>query len=353
MRFQQPASPPPYLNRKDQYRLLGLCAMLLIVMLAIREAARPETWNWIAGAPEQELTPVEDLEDISHLLEPGRGARNLAPDEFIAVQTAAPTDQPAAPPQQRLDVAPETLAALDDNHLGWKQGEVVALQAVLDHVRNLPSEALERTGAEELSYRVINTEPEQYRGRLVSLRGVLRRFEEFHQQGADESAPKAYVGWMFTDDSGNHPWMILCTESSPNLSIASSMETPVTVSGYFLKRFGYATTEGATLAPLIVTQRFHSVPTIAQDREQTENITTYVVAVLGAISLVFGGMLWMFIRSDRKFAGSHLAELARAAHEPQPADLEAIAQLQAIDPAHAFESFTPPDVDCVTESKTS
>ena len=353
MRFQRDSSPPPYLNRADQYRLLALCVMLLVIALAIREAANPQTWAWLLPGDEPaELAPVEDLEDISFLVKEGRGQRNLAPDEFIAVQsddvavpeeaTGEPRTEPAT---SRIEVDGDLLKNVDDNHLGWRRGDLVALQAILERVRETPLDDLVRAQGEEASFRVINTEPELYRGRLLHLRGVLHRLEVFPQEGVTDPAKTVYAGWMVTEDSGNHPWMVLCTELPPGLPPSQSMEVPVTVSAYFFKRFGYGTQDGATLAPLLIGKQFHLLPTVKQDRQRTESITYYVLAVLAAICLMFGLMLYFFMRSDRKFSKSHLAELAKSSHDPQPVDLELLKRLETVDPGEAFKDFKAPEND--------
>src|SRR6056297_1575133 len=47
MRFDQPQQPAPYLNRRDQWRLLSMVAVLCFVVIAILWAAQAKNWYWL------------------------------------------------------------------------------------------------------------------------------------------------------------------------------------------------------------------------------------------------------------------------------------------------------------------
>lgn len=60
--------PPDNLSRTIRYRLMMLFAMLIMVIVAMREAGKPERWQWLVGDQSAELATDETIagEDSQH-----------------------------------------------------------------------------------------------------------------------------------------------------------------------------------------------------------------------------------------------------------------------------------------------
>ncbi|MCA9043294.1 MAG: hypothetical protein KDA69_03180 [Planctomycetaceae bacterium] len=315
MRFQSTAKKPPYLNRGDQFRLLALFAMLFIVVLAFRKAADPNTWRWLLPGDEDQVADTidtGDLRDISYVVVDKNEHLDL--DEFIASSEGGANSGGAPEEKFNLLLDPHVFDEVKDQTVGWRsRAEVAALHVVLEKVRQLDNKAMTAAANKGVGFRQINQEPEKFRGELVRIKGVLWRLDEFQQDGEPVEDSPVYNGWMFTDDSGNKPWMVLCTELPSELPLGDKLDRPVAVTGYFFKRYGYETTGSQlNVAPLLVAKTFElqAVPA-EQLEERTDNATLTVFLVLLVSLLLLGLILFGFIRSDRKFAGSRLAELAK------------------------------------------
>jgi hypothetical protein len=340
MRFQRRVGPPPFLNRADQFRLLGLCGLLFLTILAFQHAADPETWRWlVVEDQEPAVGETEELTEISHLIH--NESRGLRPDEFLGSVNAAAaepelTDEAvqkssagATPPAWELD--PELFTPVLDSTIGWRSREEIrALEAVINTTRQFRSADLLPHAQTDVSYRFISQQPGVFRGKLVHLNGILRRLEPFResQDAATEEVP-AWVGWVFTPDSGNKPWMVVAASLPGGLEPSTSLERPVAVTGYFFKRFGYETAEQQlNVAPLLIAPGFELLP-LPEEIEQRSNLATYTIAgILLTAMLLLGLLGWSFYRSDQRFRQTHLGQLAAGKVPPNPADLAALRTLE-------------------------
>lgn len=346
MRLQPKPSKTPYLNRGDQFRLLAMCSMLFLVLWAFREAANPKTWAWIArSADETAEIDERDLRDISYLIHDE--TQHLKPDEFIGsvmaeAAPAATEDSLATAANLALD--PKLFSPVKDQTIGWRsRDELKSLHFVLDQVRSLSAADMRAAARDDVGFRFLNQEPDKFRGQLIHLTGLLWQLEVFEEGDAELGIAPVYTGWMFTDDSGNKPWMVLLTELPVGLDLGAKLDRPVRVTGYFFKRFGYETAgDQLNVAPLLVAKTFELPPLPEVDRKRTNEATLYVVGAL-VFSLAFLGVIvLLYMRSDRQFAGSRLAELAKA-DVPQSLDPDLLKQIQTTDPSAAIQGLTTRD----------
>ena len=57
MKVENRVSPPNYFSRREQYRLLVMCGMLMLVLVMMNEVRKPQMWRWMwAGS---DLAEVE------------------------------------------------------------------------------------------------------------------------------------------------------------------------------------------------------------------------------------------------------------------------------------------------------
>lgn len=324
MRFQRDSAPTPYLNRKDQYRMLGLLGMLFLVVLAIDFARRPENWAWMFPDEQQQQELRElSLDDLDfNVLEPENG--NLAPDTFRAV----PNDErPLNLTDLGLNVAqipPELLEEVQDRRVGLLRSEAEAMTRVLNRVRTLSQTELEEAAASDIGFRVVFTDAEQHRGRLIRLDALLWRLQPYPHGDPETTEDDLWQAWMFTSDSGKNPWVAFLAEKPDELEIGEGINRPVQVVGYFFKNYGYATNEGLHIAPMLIAKSLKLQPLPELADNTTENLSLYVFTFLMTIGMLFGLMIWWFVRSDRKFDRSRLAQIADERHPVSP---ELIAEL--------------------------
>ncbi|HEY4262987.1 MAG TPA: hypothetical protein VGM98_22695 [Schlesneria sp.] len=94
--------------------------------------------------------------------------------------------------------------------------------------------------------------PEDYRGRPVSIRGVMRALTKIDPGKNNREIGEAYEGWVFTDDSQGNPVVVIFLSKPEGLKVGGDLSEEVRLTGYFMKMYGYQSQEKARKAPLIM-----------------------------------------------------------------------------------------------------
>ena len=152
----------------------------------------------------------------------------------------------------------------------------------------------------------------EYRGRPVSLHGKFRRLVTYDAGKNDQGFDRLHEGWFFADDAQGNPAVVIFTEQPAGLPGGGDIEEEVSVTGYFLKMYGYSAQDTTRRAPLILarTVRWHP-----QQPQARWNPSPQTYLVFSAGILVVGLLIGLMVRE------SHLK--AAAWKESRRAKLEA------------------------------
>ena len=334
MKFEHETSPAPYLNRKDQYRLLGLVGLLTLIVFSIDYTRKPENWAWFfsIGQKQQQGELKElSLDELDFRIQEPESTE-LKPDEFVAVQNDEPKIDIEELGFDIGQIPQELLAYVEDRRVGLLRAEQPAMQLALQRVKTLTLNELEEAATDDVGFRVVFTDSEQYRGQLLKFEGQLWRLQPFPFGDPDSEEDDLWQAWAFSSDSGNNPWVIFMSEKPEGVESGEQIDHPISAAGYFFKNYGYATDEGLHIAPMLIakTVRLKSVPTVPG--HQSEDLSRYVVGVLALMGLFFGILIWRFSQSDRKFRNSRLAEIADSRLDATPGAIEDLNKLPTSDP---------------------
>lgn len=151
----------------------------------------------------------------------------------------------------------EALASVSDNTFGIPKAERAAYEALLNQVSAADQgdqADLEQTAHREVPFAVLMLEPNRFRGELITIDGDLRRLNRIPNAGNDVNKAGSYEAWIFTADSGLNPYRVVCTNLPAGLAFGDHLTPPirVRVTGYFFKRYSYATTGNYHTAPLLL-----------------------------------------------------------------------------------------------------
>ncbi len=342
-------------------RMLALVGMLIIVVIGMRLAARPQSWYWLTGEPTKsesgESTSASDTDeqidfririDDPESLPPGVFRSELPHPEDSDQSgdqnesaTAIETDDSDPPDEtshtaEMITIDTRLLDDVKDNTLGIRRSESDAYFAVLAHVRDSDPTALRQAAQEDLAFKVLMLDSERLRGEVVTVEGVLRRFASLPAVANDYGISESYEAWMFTSDSGNNPYRIVFSEHPGDLSFGefSNGQVRVRATGYFFKRYGYATQDGMHAAPLILAKtisRVHAPASMAEETGLAGYVAGLLILMIGGFSL----MIWRFRASDRKFHRSDLKRWTAASAEER----EALNSLEATDIREQLEQL--------------
>jgi hypothetical protein len=367
MRFRKTSTPPPYLNSRHQRRLLMLAGLLVLVFVAMRVAAKPETWSWLfAGAKnasktatparqaktaaKQPPSPLERDEFRANAVDARRSnrARPSAASSGVALASApdAATPDAATPDAVDLTLDGKLFAKVEDATYAVPFKELDGYYAVLARVAVVPQQALQdlakRNGPVPTS--VLRNEPKSHRGRAITIDGKLGSLKVLPNSRPELGLKTLYEAWIVTPDSDNDPYRVVFSELPQGLQPRDRFDDPpqVRATGYFFKVQTYELKPGddqSHTTPLILAKRIQPLD-VSEAAPQTSGLAAYVIGfalVLGAILAVF---LWRFSIGDRQFAEQQLQRYD-VSRQANPSDLKHLETTE--DPQEFFRRLSEAD----------
>ncbi|MCA8982744.1 MAG: hypothetical protein R3C12_02350 [Planctomycetaceae bacterium] len=311
MRFGDPPTPAPYLNAKDQRRLLGLVLTLSFVVLAVTWAARPESWYWLIPPDNDTATndpaPVPSADSGS--LEPrivSGEERDGTPPAFDS-PGARETDKESVgrrstlpDPDASRRVPREWIEKVDDNTLGIRAEEASGYYRILAHVSRLDEEFLRKQSRRDVLHVNLIRDPEMYRGLPVFIHGTARRIMPIDVNENEFGIEEAYEVWLMTADSGNDPWRVVTTHLDPRLPLGENVAVSVELTGYFFKQYSYASQGGMHVAPLLLASLVE--PRIARELPPSgTGLEPYILLLAGVVGFGTLFSVFLYTRGDRRF----------------------------------------------------
>ncbi len=144
----------------------------------------------------------------------------------------------------------------------------------------------------------LHRHPEAYHGRVVTLRGHLRRLISSPAGANAHGLQQLHEAWLYVDGAQQNPVVVVCTEFPPNIPTGSDILVDfVSATGYFFKRYGYEDRSGQPrFAPLILAQRLEWSPRPTGSDWASKR--TMFGLTLGTAAVIAGG-LWLASRSRR------------------------------------------------------
>ncbi len=373
MRFDRHSRRSPAWNRQDQTRIVRLVGMLVLVLVLIRLAARPESWEWwtaVTQPPEPaavDAVPADGRPAIP-LHRPGtepslpmdtvyarveqepggeRPAESSPSTEAAAGSQSLPETTTQTPPrgaeaERSPSDQPDASGRLPDSFFtgvqndwfGLTRAEQPALVRISDFLRTVDPAWLEARVDRTVTFDVLLNDPEYYRGRPVAIEGTLRRL--LPGQLRSEQGPVAvWEGYVVAPDSRNTPYLVFFNEVPPNMPRGDDLQEPVQLNAYFVRRVGYATARGEAVTSLLIAPTLNRRPSLLPNREEMRREMNWGALVfVGGMAVLVGGVLVWFVRSDRWFRRSHLHEIAQSRLDVSADELGRLAELDAGDPHH-------------------
>lgn len=250
-----------YLARREQRRLLGLVLAAGVVILLIQEVAQPRRWLWFLGGagapPAAQVQPPARQADAAHeavaadlnagKFQPDRAAsepadlpppvrsRPLQPGEFIAEAEAEhelPADKNYFP-----GVEPRLLRAVRDDTV-FRSSDHAPFYHLLDLLSRASEAELERAAIGEVSYAQVFTQPKEFRGDLVTMRGTVRRVMT-RPAGANDYGIRQFYQTVLEPDDRSDPVVFYCLELPDGLTPGDRLKAPAAITGFFFKRWSY------------------------------------------------------------------------------------------------------------------
>ncbi len=161
--------------------------------------------------------------------------------------------------------------------------------------------------------------PDRWQGRLVTLRGHVRRVISYSGDSTLFDGQPLHELWLFTDDSQQNPAVIVTPSLPKDFPVSSDLINSVTVTGCFFKMYVYRSQQENRLAPLVIAGHVSWNPTtdqilalakdghlpansqlLASAKNKTRPVSDTLVLVLGFLSLIVAMTLWGRVQRDRR-----------------------------------------------------
>ena len=138
--------------------------------------------------------------------------------------------------------------------------------------------------------------PGEYRGRPVSLRGVLRKLTKFDPGKNSLGINEAYEGWLYTEDGQSNPTVVVFTSKPQKLAVGGDLNEEVRLTGYFLKMYGYDAQDVTRKAPLLLAGEVEWRP--SSPKYVTEAVAMETYFCVGLIVFLLGYAVWQSNRRE-------------------------------------------------------
>lgn len=315
-----------------------MVVLLALVLLAANIASRPKSWYWLTGQ-ESEPAPPAGTRDKARgkIASAADDNDSLPPGAFRLAPAEAPVKQPddgrtvphgKAASKNMTRIPASILATIKDETVGIRNSERPAYYLMLARSRDTPQTVLEREGRTDVSFAQLNHDPHDYRGELITLDGELRRFLPLAAGENDDRLDTLYEGWLFTESGGpKNPYRVICTSKPAGMPTGEQVREHVRFTGYFFKRYGYETTHGLHSAPLLLTSQFQWSPAPNTPKSAPAH-APYVLALIAVLGAGFAAGVWWFTEREKKIHAAGMRHIL----EPQPQDIAALRQIEALDP---------------------
>lgn len=247
-RSADPLRRPPrnYFSRREQVRLLLLCSLLMLVLVMMNEARKPENWDWlwaedhaVAATPQPESidTKIENIE------------RALPADGFTAEVPQSPVvsrDVVAYLPE----ITPELLSTIKDNTV-MRAAENEAWMTMLLALQSRTTQQIRSQSRGKVGFAQLFRQTDFYRGQLVTVAGTVLRLEAIAARENEHGISQLYR-WILRPQGGDAPIVIYSLEKPTQLALGDGLREPCSFTGFCFKRWAYPAADGTRVAPLLL-----------------------------------------------------------------------------------------------------
>lgn len=269
--------PRNFLSRREYRRIFWVfMPPAMVVMLALGWVERA----WF-GRPPSPTPPQVDTRMTA--------IRGEAPDAD-SVMIEMDRDGEAVPPAARgLAASAEALAKVRDDTV-FRAADEDAWFQILTTLRSAEAGPPSRSAAQAVSFAELFGQPKSFRGRLVTVRGTLRRLEKLAAQPNPYGFADYWQGWLEPEGGPPSPIVVYFLQVPPGMPEGQSIREPVEVVGYFFKRWAYAATDTVRLAPLVLALEPSWRQRPAGRRENDPIGTAALITMVAVVLLTLAGI---------------------------------------------------------------
>jgi len=235
--------------------MLGLVAVFMI------EARKPEhyAWLWGKGAAAVEGGPVSP--DVS----PGK-VRRVEPGLLESVRDDAP----------------------------FRAGERDAWFELLSILKENDDETLRRASIGQMTYAQLFQQSAEYRGKLVTVRGTLRRAHRLTAPTNDLGIADYYQTWITPKNNRGNVLVVYCLRLPEGFPTGMKLAEDVEITGFHFKRWVYLAREDLRSAPVLLarTVQWFRKPEAPAERPPNPWSLLLMIVAAGALAVLVAAYVY-------------------------------------------------------------
>ncbi len=239
-----------YLARREQKRLLLLVLALgLVVLIAHEVRYGPSVGSALQamfGLPSGDRNA--NTTDVDTRLREGRQERDI-PDAFFSPREVQPL--PDASEDLFTGVNPSFLAAVRDDSF-FRSAEYDAWFHLLRILKYAAPDRLAEASDGRVSFVQLFQQSNDYRGRIVSLKGTVRRAFPLTPPKNDYGIDRYYQLWLFPDDNPSSPIIVFCLDIPKGFPTGMTLVERAELTGFYFKRLAYEAADTLRTAPTVL-----------------------------------------------------------------------------------------------------
>jgi hypothetical protein len=299
VRFQSHHKTRNYLARGEQRRLLVLVLLLGGVFLLMHHASKPSSWYWFVALSRPVATAPSEAVDTRLAL--------VSHGDDLPGTIHAPSEKPPIEPGGRPvieGVRPESLATIKDDTVfrGAEHEAFFHLLQVLDR-RN--EQTLARASLGRIAFVQLYKQPDEYRGRIVSLHGTVHRATRLAAAKNEFGIDHYYQLWLQPYDAPGSPLVVYVLDLPERFPTGAKIREVIECEAFFFKRWAYQAQDAIRSTPLLLAKNVRWTPPPAGPAP----IDWKTIVSLLTGGLAIGGLvLWFALRGGQPtgyYAGRH------------------------------------------------
>lgn len=282
-----------YLGRREQFRLFTLFGMLALVVVLMKLAGRPESWNWfnvLAPQPKAAATlaqdgPIDTLQPDENISAEVPDAMRIAP----AVTPPEDGDRESLPGLRRdafAGVADDTVLRGGDEHEAFFQ-TLEVLQGIDEQSATLPRPI-------DVGFVQLFRQPQAYRGDWIRVSGVVRRALPISVPKNAHGVQELHQLWLQPEGRPDDLLAVDVLQLPPGFPTGTAVKAPVTIDGVFFKRWAYHAGDGIRTSPLILARTVVWTPEAAP-LATARSISPSEIAIAALVVAATVGLAMWFI----------------------------------------------------------
>lgn len=288
----------------------------MVIMLLMGKAAKPKNWRWLwsqgngSVASEQQVPSATAVDTRLIDSEPARHP----PGVFVSTPASEKTRLAEVHPEQDKlypGVDPAELKNIRDDTV-FRSAEAIVWFSWCALMQDADGIAVGQVSSQPIGFLQLFRQPDEYRGRLVRVDGIVRRAHHVPAHANEEGIDSYWQCWLFTDEGSTNPIVVYALDMPDGFPTGMELYEQVAFNGLFFKRWAYEARGGTMTAPLILSPGGDWQPRIPTAPARLPSLPTVLAALL--VAALAGSAISLFVYRQSNAAGLHRR------HSPAPAD---------------------------------